>query len=349
MTPASLPHSGVVVIGTGACTHTGATALQVAMTWRADRSLPRESHLVDRSGEPIALCRADWIPDDVWGPQRLLRLGAPALAEAATRTAQVLGRPVPLLLALPAENEPRHRRIVGLQLIEELAARAGVPIDVGRSAAVARGRAGGALAAALAWQRLQAGADDAIVVGGLDSLFDPDLLEALDSSRRLHTPSSENGFVPGEGAAFVVLARRGRCQPLRPLAQVLGVATEDEPRPYGASDPCHGLGITQAAARVLAGLSRRVPWALTDVVNERHRVHEWTYVAARMHAAFVDGVRHDQPLLTTGELGAASACALMSMATVLWQTRGAPGDCVLVAVHSDGAERGALLLAEEPA
>jgi 3-oxoacyl-[acyl-carrier-protein] synthase-1 len=347
MTLVPLPRSDVVLLGAGACTHTGVTALQATMTLRADCCLPRESYFVDRDGEAIALCRAEWIGDDLLGEERLIGLAAPALREAATQAARAVGRPLPLLLALPADTEPRSLRLRGDALLAALAARAEVPIDLTRSATLARGRAAGALAANLARSRVQSGEVEAIVVGGVDSYFDADLLEALDEGRRLHTPSCENGFLPGEGAGFVVLARRGRGAPLRPLAQLLSGAAENEPRPYGASEPCHALGMTQAARRVLGGLTERVPWVLSDVVNERHRMHEWTCVAARLHRAFVEGFRHDQPLLTTGDLGAATATTLMAVAATLWTARAAAGDCALLLAHSDGPERGALLLAQE--
>jgi 3-oxoacyl-[acyl-carrier-protein] synthase-1 len=94
--------------------------------------------------------------------------------------------------------------------------------------------------------------------------------------------------------------------------------------------------------------SRRIPWQLTDVHNERHRVDEWQIARLRAFQAFTDDVIHDQPLLRAGDLGAASAAFLAVYACVSWYTQCAPGDCALVAAHSDGAERGAMVLTQEP-
>src|SRR5436190_637255 len=49
----------------------------------------------------------------------------------------------------------------------------------------------------------------AVLVGGLDSYLEPPLLDQLDDQRRLLGAGAPDGFVPGEGAAFVLLAAPG--------------------------------------------------------------------------------------------------------------------------------------------
>jgi 3-oxoacyl-[acyl-carrier-protein] synthase-1 len=328
--------------GIGARTATGLDAQQVALTWRAGKSWPRESPLVDRSGEPIATCRLASIPDDVLGRDRLVELAAPALVEAlgpwsrAQRAKTHSVPPVAMILARPRPERPKD------SLLSELAVRAGVSLDLTRSEEVALGRAGGVAAIALAMGRLAAGEDEAIVVGGVDSLYDPVALEELDGARRLHGSACENGFIPGEGAAFLLLTRRAT---VPCLGRIVAAATENEPRPFGSSEPTHGLGMTLAVKRALeAGSERRVEWVLSDVVYERHRVEEWLFVAGRMSDFITGGARHDQPLLKTGELAAAAGPVLVVIACALWRAAGAPAGTALVALHSDGAERGALVV-----
>ena len=60
--------------------------------------------------------------------------------------------------------------------------------------------------------------------------------------------------------------------------------------------------------------ARRIPWVMNDVVNERHRVDEWSYVMARAFEAFSPDVICEQPLLKTGDLGAASAPVMLAIA-----------------------------------
>jgi len=341
-----------VIVGLGARIATGLDALTAAMSVRARKSFVRESRFVDRAGEPIALATVSSIGEDVLGRDRFVALAAPALAESALpwrRRFESRGHPVPslpVLLATPAEVDPLDPR--GARLLAALAERSGVSIDLARSRIVAQGRAAGVHAIEQAMARIAGGEDEAILVGGVDSHFDPDRLEQLDQARRLHGPGTENGFIPGEGAAFVLLASRRRFGPGTHAASIVGVGTEREPRPFGSTEPCHALGMTLAAKRAIEPAGAAIiGWALSDVVGERHRVDEWLFASGRIQSSFAADLQHDAPLMITGDLGAASAPLLVVLACVGWQTGCASADVALVAAHSDGPERGAILLAQE--
>lgn len=350
----SLAGPDVAVVGVGARTASGLTALQVTMSARAHKFEPRVSHLIDHAGEEIATARLASIGDDVMGIERFVALGAPALVQAVYPWASFHGGTaprVPVFVALPSEMRPGLDPRLKPHLLEALSARAGVPLDLSRSALVFGCRGGGVVAFERAVAELRQGNSEVVLVGGIDTYFDPAVLEHLDRERRLHGPETENGFVPGEGAGFVLLALRGRASGLHRYAAILSTATTAEPRPWGAAEPSLGLGVTLAvrrAAKAVAG-TRRIRWVLTDVANERHRVDEWAYAAARNHTAFGEDLLHEQPLLKTGDIGAASAAVLVVMAAIRWQSECAAGDPVLVVTHSDGPERGAMLVSREAA
>lgn len=334
----SAPRALAFVDGVGARTATGVDALTATTTVRARKSFVRETRFIDRAGEPIALATVASVPDDLVGRERFVPLAAQALAEAA---GSARARPLPLLLAVPAEADPIDPR--GTRLLAALSERSGVALDLARSKIVAQGRAGGIAAIEQALARLANGDDEAILVGGVDSWLDPDRLDALERDLRLHGPATENGFIPGEGSAFLRISRRGEER----RASILGVATEREPRPFGSSEPSHALGISLAATRALEPLGdTRIGWALTDVVGERHRTEEWLYASGRVQHRFVPEAQHETPLLLTGDLGAASAPFLVVFACVSWWigSVSSVASRALVAAHSDGPERGALLL-----
>lgn len=348
---ARLPISDVVVCGVGARTPSGSTALQVAMTIRAGRFRPRESHMVDRKGQPIVSCRVAAIPDVVFGLERLVALAAPPLAMAAqpwiaqAEASRNLA-PIPVVCALPAESTPGFDRRLPRNFLPALTEASGLPIDSARSKLVFRGRGGGAEAFALALERVRSGHDPAILVGGVDSYHEPDTLEALDAALRLHGPECENGFVPGEGAAFVMLTHRSRASSLPKSAQLFGAVVEQEPRPFGAAKPTHGLGMTLALRNGSAPLgraARRIGWVMNDVLGERHRVDEWTLARTRAFEVFQPDYVQEELLAVTGDLGAASAALLFASACVRYQVGAAPSDCFAVAVHSDGPERGVIV------
>lgn len=350
------PRADAVVVGVGARSHNGLTALQVAMSVRAGKMEPRESHMIDRHGEPVGVCRLMSIGDRVQGLDRFIALGAPALRQAAFPWLDMFaqrGQAAPelaVIVSLPDEKRPGLDPRLREELLPGLAARARVNLDRARSSLVFACRGGGVIAFEQALQRLREGEVEAVAVGGIDSYFDPDILEHLDAEMRLHGLMTENGFIPGEGAAFLLVTTRRGKGSLTRYAEIKATATALEPRPFGSSEPCFGLGITSAVKNALAAgavAEGSIAWVLTDVANERHRVEEWAFAEARNHRAMSPDVIHDQPLLMTGEIGSASAAMLVALAATRWQTGCAEASAALIAAHSDGPERGAMIIEQE--
>jgi 3-oxoacyl-[acyl-carrier-protein] synthase I len=347
--PSNMPRSAEAIVGgVGARTVSGLTALQVTMSARAQRFLLRESHLIDAHGEPIGVARLPSIGDNIHGLARFVLLGSPAMLQALFPLRESLSRrgikegPVPVVIALPEEARPGLDPMLKTHLLQALAARSRAAIDRDRSSLSFGGRAAGAAAIERAMELLEEGAE-AVLCGGIDTMFDPEYLDHLDGERRLHALDTENGFIPGEGAAFLLLVSSRTIGQIEPLATITSVALEREPRPYGSPDPCLGVGLTQAVRRAVAG-AQPFAWVLTDVSNERHRVDEWTYAFARNHGAFRTEVAHEQPLLKTGDVGAASIPMLVTMAAVRWNANCAVSQSALVVGASDGPLRCAVAL-----
>ncbi len=104
-----LPSADVVIAGVGARAPCGLTALQVAMCARAGKLAPRESHMIDRHGEPIAMPRLASIGDHVTGLPRFVGLGGPSLTQAAHPYLAAAGQgasPLPVFVALPSSSRP---------------------------------------------------------------------------------------------------------------------------------------------------------------------------------------------------------------------------------------------------
>ncbi|MCA9618186.1 MAG: hypothetical protein KC731_04175 [Myxococcales bacterium] len=332
-----------MVAGVGARAHHGLSALQVTMSVRAQHLDPSESHLVDKHGEPVSMCRVASIGDDVVGFERFVALAAPAMREAMGRSGNA--EPVPVFLALPHRERPGYDPRLDGELFDALEEASGATIHHRHSRLFPLGRAGGIHALLAGLELIESGGVSEVLVGGVDSYFDPDVLEHLDRELRLHSLDTENGMLPGEGAAFLRLARAAHVSGA--LAAVYAAAVAKEPHPYGAEEPCLGAGITTAARQVVEAVGSPedlVGWVLTDVVDERHRVDEWSYAMARLHRAFTAEVVHDQPLLSTGDVGAAAVPMLAVVACMRWHTACGLGDYALLAAHSDGVERGAAFL-----
>lgn len=315
------------IVGTGARSPLGLSAAQVAMCWRAQKNEPRATRFRDQHGGEIGACHARALADTVHGYDRLLRLASPALAEALP---EALSQPVPLVLALPepgrADDDPRFTD----GFVADLAARAKRRVDVGASLSVRAGHAGGALAFEAAAALLsRPGGPAMVAVGGVDSYFHPDVLAELDLELRLHG-SADDGFIPSEGAAFALLARRRRPEqpPLGALRQVR-CGVEDEP--HLAS------GLTAILHAMREGGPIR--WVISDLNGEPHRARAFQLAEAR---ALDDDVRHDELPDEMGDVGAATGAMAVVAACTWFEAGCAPEGEVVVVLSSEGPERGAL-------
>lgn len=340
------------VIGIGIVAPNGPSAREAVFFTRAGRLLVRESPFVDRRGTPVGLATVSALPDELLGPARLSALASVALGECLRALPAGSAATLPLFLAVP--GEPARASAAGLggpaqdpgdrALLDDLSSASGGAVDGPRSMALRFGRAGGALALTVAASRLRQRQVPFVLVGGVDSHHDADRLDALDDAKRLHAEDVENGFLPGEGAAFLLLGPPGSAAP---LARIHSVAVENEPRPLGSAEPCQGLAMTLAMQRALedADLSRPIR-VVSDIVEERHRVSEWLLASGRLVAFLGSSPEHEQPLLVTGDLGAASLPFLVAYVAGLFRAcafEDAPRS-VLVLGSSDGEERGAVLV-----
>ncbi len=320
----------------GARSPQGLSALQVAMAARVGALAPGATPFVDARGSAIGMLRATALPDSLVGAARLVRLAAPALREA-------LGpgdAPITLFLALPDRQRPDDDPDLGRAVLDGLGAAVERPIDPA-SMVVRTGQAGGATALAGAMQRAEGSAN--VVVGGVDSYFHPDVLRWLDEGDRLHSGRARDGFVPGEAAAFATLVTAElRSLPARPLARVAAVETELEPS-FGTDQPNLAGGLTAVLQRLLA--ANEVGWAFTDCSGEEHRAREWTRAAMRAEDKLASArIMHVAEY--AGDVGAAVGPLALAIACSSWSAGCAPSSRCLVALSSDGGERGGFILEE---
>jgi 3-oxoacyl-[acyl-carrier-protein] synthase-1 len=342
------------IIATGARCPLGLSALQIAMCSRAKKSEPQSTRLRDKRDREIGVCLTPGLPDDLYGYDRLLALAAPALREAALG-ADFGGRPLPMALALPEPGRPDDNPRLYRDVLADLATASGVALEMDRSMVVRAGHAAGALALEAAVGMLLAGAQW-VIWGGLDSYYHPGTLRWIDEECRLHAMDAENGFVPSEGAAFMILSRvgvrlssgqntSGSADTARAPSAVVRFAQSGREETVTTGEPNIARAMTQLLRR--AAESTRdgvVRWALNDINGERHRIREWQLAAAR--GSFGEGFIEGRLVEDLGDMGAATGAMLGTIACSLWRAGCAPASSAVVALHSEGVERGVFVLEE---
>ena len=337
------------VVGVGSRGPLGLSSMQVAMCARARKFEPRSiGHIKDTKGREIGACVSGGLSIHLHGYERLLALAVPAVTEACAVALSQLNPhgafTLPVILSLPEATRPDNDDRLSVAMVEDLTDRTGLPLDANRSQVVRLGHAGGAHALDIAHQLLEEG-EPAVLVGGVDSYFHPDVLHWLEEELRLHAPHIDDGFIPSEGAAFTLLARKanlpqGATMPDQ-AARLAAVWCARE-KTIDRGEPNVAEAVSDLIS--LAKEGGPVSWLLSDVNGERHRVKEWTLLKVRHQ--LVDDFTEDRLVGELGDVGAASAAMLLNITCEYWRAACAPANRAVVLLASEGPERGLLVVEE---
>jgi 3-oxoacyl-[acyl-carrier-protein] synthase-1 len=247
-------------------------------------------------------------------------------------------------LALSAENlaDPAQQR----RVLDRFAAAAGFTQGDPGIDFVADGNAGGLLALENGVRQLRCGEAKICLVGGADSWLDPERLEAIDIAGRLHSVNYSWGFTPGEGAGFSLLATGAVAHRLEltPLAELLSVATAQEPNLMDTESVCLGEGLTTAFRGVLDPRNR-VTHSYCDFNGETYRADEFGFAVCRTREGFEDAGTFTAAAECWGDVGAASGPLALALPLAAWSRCYARGSVSLVWGSSANAPlRAAVLL-----
>ncbi|WP_437277907.1 hypothetical protein WME90_42845 [Sorangium sp. So ce375] len=253
--------------------------------------------------------------------------------------------PTAVLLAGP-EAFPKGRPApVGPTFLEQLAAQADIAIDLARSRVFPAGRAGVFPALAAALEGLSTRRYDRVVVGGVDTLLDLYLLGTLDLEERLRAAGVFDGFIPGEGAAFLLLARPGAGLGGAPLSRVVSVGTaEEQGHRYNEAAPYRGDGLDAAIkAAFAAAPGAPVQTVYAGFNGESFFAKEWGVAMARHMKKIAEDFVIEHPADCVGDAGAALGAMLVGLAAMSLSEGHRQPRC-LVWAPSDLAARGAAIL-----
>jgi len=334
----------VALVGAGMVSAVGLSAPEVAASIRAGTMRMAESALLDGHRQPFVLAE---VPEAGLAPlhpgiagcapesrdARLLRLAGPALCECL-RHLPAGAPPPPLVVALPEYLHP----LEGGGVLDGLSLQAG-GFDRARGEAFHRGRSGGIRAIARAACLLDEGTPF-VVAGGVDSHRDAAALEALEADGRLRSAWNLDGFVPGEGAAFVLIGPRGAAGALATLS---GFAAGTEPGHLHGTEPYRGEGLAAVVAAALGAAGEPVGEVYSSMNGESHWVREWGVAYLRRRARFAEDHGFHHPADCQGDTGAAAGPLMAALAAlgIAGGYRRAP---CLVYGSSDRGERAALLV-----
>jgi 3-oxoacyl-[acyl-carrier-protein] synthase I len=333
------------ILGAGAVCAIGGSVAQIDASVRMGYSAMQDSAVHDRYFEPIKMAL---VPEDQLAPldpridalpltarqRRMLRLATPALQEAVEGLTDIAR--APLYLGLP-EAHPNRALILDPGLIKHLSLQTSVPFDAANSRKYARGRAAGLIALDEALSALHERRYERIIVGGVDTFLDLALLGELDAEKRLLGARVMDGFVPGEGAAFIVL---GPAQRTTRCVSILGAGTAvDKGHRYG-DEPAKGEGLSEAIENTFANMTSPpspISTTFASLNGESFGAKEWGVARLRHASHFQPNADIVHPADCTGDTGAAAGTLLLAIAQhqLIQQTCQGP---ILAWATSDGED-----------
>jgi 3-oxoacyl-[acyl-carrier-protein] synthase-1 len=345
-----VPSGSVAVVGLGMISAVGLSAPEVAASVRSGTMRFTETPIMDKRFQPMTLAEVpeDGLPalnEKLEGAgltsreARMLRLADVALKECLASLPAKAASP-PLVLSLP------EAETTGPLDPNRLVAALGVQVggfDTKHTEAPYRGRSGGlrAIARAVAW--LDAGAPF-VVAGGVDTYRDLYVLGTLDMESRLKSASNLDGFIPGEGAAFLILTRPGNPGTgAPPLAMLSGFSAALEPGHLYSGQPYRGDGLAMAVTAALSNGAGPIGDVYSSMNGENHWAKEWGVAFLRNRARFLEDHGMHHPADCHGDVGAAVGPLMVGLAALGLRDGYRRSPC-LVYGSSDRGERAAVIV-----
>jgi 3-oxoacyl-[acyl-carrier-protein] synthase-1 len=329
----------------------GRGSAQARATTRAGISRIGNSLVMDKHFEAIQM---GLVPEDALPPlpPDIEELGLPSRARRMLRLA------APVLQAVAAEaGDGPHRIFTGLPQLDAaeshwlpdfhrwLGQMANVPIDLTGSRTIPLGRAAALMAIEAGMQALEHDNATAVIVGGVDSFLDLKLLAELEAEGRILGPRVMDGFIPGEGAAFLVLKPQGAATSGPPILALGATSLPDPGHRYG-SEPAKGEGLAKALDALRAALGSTPPPVNTTFAGfngENFDAKMWGVARLRHTDFFTPTMSMQHPASSIGDTGAACG-AIMSSLAVTALARGDRTGPALVWAASDRESRACALI-----
>jgi 3-oxoacyl-[acyl-carrier-protein] synthase-1 len=331
----------VAIVGSGLVTAVGLNAPSSCAAIRAKLTNPIQTRFLDSHGERL---NAHSVPlETPWrGAAKLSKMAAMAIRECLELTPlRDVGR-IPLLLCVAERERPGRTAGLDDELFELIQQELQVEFS-DRSLIVPHGRAAVGTALLQARRMLAEGSTDHVLIAATDSLLNAETLKTYDDGGRLLTPENSNGFIPGEGAAAVLVAAAStECR-----LQCSGIGMAVEPATVDSELPLRADGLSSAIRYALADAESEledVDFRMADLSGEQYYFKEAALSLTRVLRARKETFDLWHPAECIGETGSTIGVALLVVAEAACRKGYAGGPRLLCHMGTDSGQRSALIL-----
>ncbi len=331
----------VAILSTGLVTSVGLTAEASCAAIRAKVSNPSETRVKDLSG--------DWIMgnavalDQPWrGRAKLVKMAALVIEECLSQIPRRDWPQIPLLLCV-AERE-RAGRLDGID--RELFAEIQSEFDLAfadSSMILPNGRVCVGTALGRARDLLSDNRAPHVLIVSTDSLLNASTLSQLVRNDRILTGDNSNGFVPGEGAAAILVGSPKNGFGVR----CTGIGFATEPAAIGSGLPLRGEGMARAIRAALVESERDIgslDFRVTDLSGEQYYFKEAALALSKVLRVRKESFALWHPAECIGESGSVSSLSTLIVAESAFRNGYAPGPGALCHAASDDGKRTAVVL-----
>jgi len=189
---------------------------------------------------------------------------------------------------------------------------------------------------------IRQGTTQRAVIGGVESYLFPERLQSLDEKYRVKSERNHSGFIPGEGAAFLmVTGERSRADEEQYHFVVSGLSNLGKNAKQ--ADGAIGEHLSTVLNEVLNN-GMENPLILCDLNGESHRMKEWGITLSRLGTKLGEPLLLFHPAVSLGDIGAASGAMLLSCAVQLLQEQYKNRNSAVIWTAGDDGSRSAVLL-----
>jgi len=331
---------GIAVIKSGLVTSVGLSAPSTCAAIRAKVTNPSLTRFIDAAGDPI-MAHQVTLSKPWRGLTKLAKMAGIAIEEAVVDIDAQSRSSIPLLLCVAEKDRPG--RLEGLD--DELFAL--VQDEMGfrfatQSAVISAGRVSVAMATAQAMTLIESHSVAQVLIAATDSLLTWPALHHYDQANRLLNAKNSNGFMPGEGAAALLLSRPTDSGDMC----ITGVGFGSESAGIDTEEPLRADGLASAmrAALAQAGMpSHEIDYRIADMSGEQYYFKEASLALSRTLRKRNEQLDLWHPAESIGETGAVAGLACMAVGQAAAVKRYAPGRRLMLHFGNDAGQRAAVV------
>ena len=318
----------IAIVASGLVTGVGLDAPSSCAAIRAAIDNFEETRFMDAGGEWIQGCEV--LLEQPWrGTRKLAKMLSMALRECAEDGAVELAN-TPIILCLAEMERPGRLDELSKRVFVETREELGIQ-KFRAFNFVEHGRVGGLVALRQARAMLYQGLAEQVIVAGVDSLLSAPALRVYEEQDRLLTSVNSNGFIPGEGAAAVLVEKPKVNGDKQLLCTGLGFGVEVAT--IGSELPLRADGLVSAITESLGEAGAKMEdldFRMVDVSGEHYWFKESSLALLRTLHVPQEEFDIWHPADCIGEVGAAIGTAMLIVAKFACKKEYSKGQNILL-------------------